>query len=116
MSVRRGSHAGTTTTKREFHESAYTNSCQGGDANRSGMPGTLCGSLLLTSAACRLYNGHLQRHPNREYRMAGFLRRYWFALALALLALAAVPGLVLSAMHLLGMDGPANRWLEDTYQ
>src|SRR6516165_5965437 len=50
------------------------------------------------------------------HEVTKFLARYWFALALAALALVAIPGLILSAMHLLGMDGSANRWLEDNYQ
>ena len=37
----------------------------------------------------------------------------WFPLCLAFLLLLTVPGLVLLAMHLLGMEGSANGWMRD---
>jgi hypothetical protein len=48
--------------------------------------------------------------------MINFLARYWFALALIVLLLAAVPGVLLFFMNFWGLEGPVNHWLEDTYQ
>ena len=48
--------------------------------------------------------------------MIRFLGRYWFALALVALLLAAIPGVILFCMHVWGVEGPFNRWLQDNYE
>jgi hypothetical protein len=48
--------------------------------------------------------------------MLTFLARTWFPLTLVGLFLAAIPGVVLVILALLGMDGQVNVWLEDNFQ
>jgi hypothetical protein len=48
--------------------------------------------------------------------MINFLGRYWFALALVALLLVAIPGVLLFCMHVYGVEGPVNRWLQDNYE
>lgn len=43
------------------------------------------------------------------------LARLWFPLALIVLLLLALPGLVLFALHLLGLAAPVNQWLQDRF-
>src|SRR5262249_8270464 len=49
-------------------------------------------------------------------KLPGLLSRYWFPVALVLLVLLAVPGFVLFALYLYGMEGSINTWLEKDYQ
>ena len=45
-----------------------------------------------------------------------FIRRYWFPAALVVLFLLAIPGVLLFALNLLGMEAAVNAWLEKTFQ
>src|SRR5262245_58308901 len=42
--------------------------------------------------------------------------RVWFPVALAILLLLAIPGFVLFAMNLFGLESSVNKWLEDNFQ
>src|SRR5262245_20062266 len=45
-----------------------------------------------------------------------FLQRYWFPTALVTLLILAMPGIVLFALNLFGLEGAANHWMMDTFQ
>jgi len=47
---------------------------------------------------------------------ASIIRRYWFPAALVFLFLLAIPGVVLFALNLLGMETEVNKWLERNFQ
>jgi hypothetical protein len=49
-------------------------------------------------------------------RLAGWLARYWFPVALIVLFLIALPGLVLFACNLFGLENALNAWLQDNFQ
>jgi len=44
-----------------------------------------------------------------------FLARYWFPIALIVVFLLALPGLVLFACNLFGLEGDVNQWLQDSF-
>src|SRR5262249_53578221 len=46
----------------------------------------------------------------------GFVRRFWFPSLLAFLVLLAIPGWVLFVLHLVGMEGSTNKWLEENFK
>src|SRR6516165_10016061 len=45
-----------------------------------------------------------------------FVRRFWFPALLAFLVLLAIPGWVLFVLHLVGMEGDTNKWLEENFK
>jgi hypothetical protein len=44
------------------------------------------------------------------------VRRFWFPALLVLLFLVALPGWVLFALHLFGLEGDTNQWLQDNFK
>ncbi|MFN4260718.1 MAG: vWA domain-containing protein [Gemmataceae bacterium] len=48
--------------------------------------------------------------------MLQFLARYWFPMALLVLALMLLPAVILYVLNLFGYEGPINTWLQDNFQ
>jgi len=53
---------------------------------------------------------------NRSSPIAASISRAWFPAALLALLLLAIPGVLLFVLHLLGMEGSANTWLQDHWR